>query len=238
MKAKLLRKGFPLLHRVFYRFLFTRQIPMSAAIARWIRMLEDQSGKGDIPIAAEVWNRQYRSGTWHYMENLEECSRYSPIVGYMAYLKPGGSVLDVGCGEGILYKRYQPYEYTFYQGIDISETAIATLASVQDTQTQFTQTDAEHFEPSHTFDVIVFNESLYYFNDPLSTFARYTQFLNPDGVVIVSTYQQSQRAMAILRCLKARYPLLTETSTTHTSSAKAWMCSVFLAIPLSRTIAG
>jgi 2-polyprenyl-3-methyl-5-hydroxy-6-metoxy-1,4-benzoquinol methylase len=229
MKAKLLHKVFPLLHGCFYRFLFARQIPMVATIARWMHTLEDQAGKGDVPLAAEAWDRQYRSGVWHYMANLEECSRYSPIVGYMVYLKPGGSVLDVGCGEGILYKRYQPYGYAFYQGIDISETAIATLTQAHHAKTLFVQADAETYEPSQQFDVIVFNETLYYLNDPISTFTRYAHLLKPQGILIVSTYRNSTRAMAILRRLKALHPLLDEIETTHRKSAKSWICSVFLA---------
>jgi 2-polyprenyl-3-methyl-5-hydroxy-6-metoxy-1,4-benzoquinol methylase len=229
IQAKLLHRAFPLLHSLFYQFWFARQGPLSAAIAHWMRMLESQEGKGDIPLSAEAWDGQYQAGVWNYMENLEECSRYSPIVGYMAYLKPGGSILDVGCGAGVLYKKYQPYGYAFYQGIDISATAIATLTQVPSANSLFIQADAETYEPHQQFDVIIFNEVLYYFEDPLATFSRYSYFLNPEGVFIISTYKGSRRAMGVLRRLKTSYALLNETKTIHAPSSKCWICSVFLA---------
>ena len=167
---------------------------------------------------------QYRANQWAYLERLDELSRYAVITAYIAYLKPQGAVLDVGCGEGILFSRYQPYGYARYVGLDISEVAIAKLMPKQNAHTTFLQADAETYQPQELFDVIVFNEAQYYFHDPLSAFGRYAQALNPGGVMILSTYTASRRAMVILRQLKTHYRLVDETKTTQ--GAKSWFCTV------------
>ena len=70
------------------------------------------------------WEREYASGRWSYLGGVDELAHYSVIVGYYAFLKPGGSVLDVGCGEGILQTRLSPHGYCRYLGIDFAAGAI------------------------------------------------------------------------------------------------------------------
>jgi 2-polyprenyl-3-methyl-5-hydroxy-6-metoxy-1,4-benzoquinol methylase len=85
--------------------------------------------------------------------------------------------------------------------------------------------DAETYEPTEKFDAIIFNETLYYFHEPLVVMARYVQALRPNGIILVSTYGRSARALAILRALKASYPLLDEAQARHAGTV--WVCSVF-----------
>ena len=182
---------------------------------------------GDVPIAEDAWEAQYLSGKWGFMAQMDELARYSTIIGYMACLRPGSAVLDVGCGEGILFKRYRPYGYSKYLGIDISETAISKLVEKQDEKTLFIKADAETYTPIEQFDIIVFNETLYYFHDPLKVVKRYMGALKKNGILVVSTYKASERAMSILQRLKATYSLLDESRTTHSESLKSWICSCF-----------
>jgi 2-polyprenyl-3-methyl-5-hydroxy-6-metoxy-1,4-benzoquinol methylase len=112
------------------------------------------------------------------MRDLDELPRYSIIAGYLQYLKPGGSVLDVGCGEGLLQQRLGLSGYSKYVGIDISETAINEASSRQDEKTSFICADAVTYTPNELFDVIVFNEALYYFDEPLKMVGKYIQYLN------------------------------------------------------------
>ena len=89
------------------------------------------------------------------------------------------------------------------------------------------QADADVYRPVGTFDVIVFNESLYYMHDPLGVVERYRLALKQDGIVIVSTYEGSRRASAILRALKERYPVVDEMAITQ--HVNRWRCTVFRA---------
>ena len=90
---------------------------------------------------------------------------------------------------------------------------------------------AEQFEVSDTYDVIVFNECLYYFNDPVGTVGRYASALRPDGIMIVSTFLNSRRGRAILRALKRAHSLVDETSIAH--GPRSWTCSVFARPPIT-----
>jgi len=51
----------------------------------------------------------------------------------------------------------------------------------------FQQTEAEKFHPEVTFDVIVFNEMIYYVNHE-ETMIKYAKFLNPGGIFIISVW--------------------------------------------------
>ena len=123
------------------------------------------------------------------------------------------------------FSRYRPYGYARYLGIDISAAALVMLKQVEDANTTFVCADAETYIPGDRFDVIVFNESLYYFHAPVEAVERYTGALEKHGIMIVSTFTGPARARAILRTLKARHALVDETRVTH--AALSWLCSVF-----------
>jgi len=57
-----------------------------------------------------------------------------------------------------------------------------------DARTRFVVCDAEKFAPDSTFDMIIFNQCLYYMADPVSMLRRYAEFLSPSGRMIVSMY--------------------------------------------------
>jgi SAM-dependent methyltransferase len=221
VQRQLRHRVFQWLHAAYYRFVFRRKIPFGTALDEWIY---ERERPNTVPDTADVWNTEYRTGRWRCLDGADELGRYMTLAGYVALFKPMGTVLDVGCGTGLLFERYQPYGYTKYVGLDLSETALAKLISYQDEQTVFLQADAETYQPTESYDVIVFNEILYYLHDPLRVVARYAQALKPRGLLIISTYVNSGRAMAILHRLKASYTVVDETRIRN--GAKSWLCTV------------
>jgi 2-polyprenyl-3-methyl-5-hydroxy-6-metoxy-1,4-benzoquinol methylase len=211
-----------LLGFVYYEFLFDGGTPIGRALASRIVTWEQGRGKGDTPISKSLWEEQYGSGHWDFLRSLGELGRFSVLAGYLHELKPQGALLDIGCGEGLLYKRLlsQP---SLYLGLDISAAAIDKARTIG--AGPFLCADAEQFVANDTYDVIVFNECLYYFNDPVETVGRYASALRPDGIMIVSTFLQSRRGRAILRALKHRHTVMDETSIAH--GARSWTFSVF-----------
>jgi 2-polyprenyl-3-methyl-5-hydroxy-6-metoxy-1,4-benzoquinol methylase len=178
------------------------------------------------PPSIDQWNLEYQAGKWAYLDGLPELARYSTLIGYLTHFKPGGSILDVGCGAGVLYRRLQPHGYSRYLGVDCAGSAIATLQAAADGNSTFLAADAQDYLPAERFDVLVFNEVLYYFRDPDAVLERYTRALNSGGIMLVSTCVQSRRGSAILRRLRRRYPVLDETTVSHGGGGWSWVVTV------------
>jgi len=169
------------------------------------------------------WEMQYKSGRWSYLHQLQELGHYSVIAGYIKYLKHGASVLDLGCGDGILAERLDTNSYSEYVGVDLSEVAISHAQARAYARASFESDDIERYVPRRSFDVIVFNESLYYLGDPLGALARYRQYLKPRGMFIVSMYLPPRAPL--WRRIGRQYPALDETRVRNREGTE-WVCRV------------
>lgn len=129
---------------------------------------------------------------WGFLRNLDELAHYSTIVGYVNHFKPNASVLDVGCGDGLLQEKLKIAGYENYLGFDLDERLIATAADKQSEDTRFEVNNIETFTTNSHYDAIVFNEVLYYSEDPVVTFNKFSKFLHPGGVIIISMFQDPQ----------------------------------------------
>jgi 2-polyprenyl-3-methyl-5-hydroxy-6-metoxy-1,4-benzoquinol methylase len=142
-------------------------------------------------VRKDVWEREYNSNHWNYLEGEAEQGRYLAIINFYRQHSPSGEILDIGCGEGVLYKYLKsainlPVE--LYTGIDISETAIATALNHYP-NANFTHLDYDKNKLSKKFNVVIFNETLYYFNRPVNTLKKcFRSNLKENGYVIVSLY--------------------------------------------------
>lgn len=175
-KRKLLSFFYEGIYIAYYKLFFGRNFPLARKIGTFVNSWEKRQRKGDIPLLREVWISQYQSGYWSFMKELDELARYSVIAGYFKYFKHITSILDIGCGEGILRENLDPTSYSKYVGIDISDAAIRLASQKEYLKTSFIAADAANFIPKEQFDAIVFNESLYYFDDPLLITEKYAQY--------------------------------------------------------------
>ena len=149
-------------------------------------------------------------------------------------MRPGGSVLDLGCGEGMVLEQIPAAERVHYTGIDLSQVAIgAAVRKISNAAVQrFICADLVTFEPvsGTTFDVVVFNEVLYYLQDPIAALLRYRAFSAPDGIVIVSVFHENRRTWKALCTLLAKQ-CIQQTVVSDISSSKRWYLGLYEAHP-------
>jgi 2-polyprenyl-3-methyl-5-hydroxy-6-metoxy-1,4-benzoquinol methylase len=211
------------LRLILYRNAFVRRfIPDSIAVPlRPYRKL---------PVRAS----DHPKGRWDYLEGLSEFAHYSIIAGYYSRLRPQGSVLDLGCGAGLMQRTLLPHGYSRYLGIDISPVAIerASLALTglrNMPDTLFQVGDLERMEwRGPPFDVIILNEVLFYSEKPVELLSRVAeQALAPEGIIIISMYHSliSERLWRLLARHGWRPADLTKVSN---RSGVTWNIGVFV----------
>lgn len=224
MIQKLALRAFKPVFILYYRFLFGRRFAGDERVARWVRAWERKSGRRNVPISGEAWEGEYEGGVWKFLREAGELSRYSVVAAFVDHFAPGGSVLDVGCGEGILLEKLRPYGIARYTGIDVSRVAISKCPPAQDETVRFEVADAERYRPESSFDAIVMNECLYYFERPVEVALAFRDALADKGVMVVSQFR-SRRSSAIARRLREELALLEETRITNRRGT--WIVDVF-----------
>lgn len=193
--------------------------------ARWLKLLVDRGRRSDgLLQSAQTWEAQYAAGRWDFLAELSELARFSVLAGYICHLKPGGTVLDTGCGQGVLLRRLPGPCYSKYVGIDVSGSAISVAQEQGKERSTFLAADCEEYSPTEPFDVIVFNEVLCCLRDPLSTVERYARSLNPDGLLLVSLCTAARGSSLILSQLKRAYPTVDEVHVVHSGRKVSWVC--------------
>src|SRR5579872_1673519 len=214
VKRSIARWGFKPPYLVYYRSVYGRRFPGADGRLHAVNSLEMRVARGDTPQPKARWEEKYESGGWAFLRELYELPRYASIAALTTRLRPDAAILDVGCGEGLLQSALKPLGYRSYLGIDLAEAAIEQTADKADERTRFVAADAEEYRTDERFDVVVFNECVHYFRDPVATVSRYETCLEPQGLFILSTFS-TPRGEAIMRGLVRRYTVLEETAISH-----------------------
>ncbi len=132
------------------------------------------------------WDFQYINGRWDDLRT-KEMERLFVARDLLKKYNSGGNIFEIGCGEGILFQHIAEVDFSFFEGIDISE--IAITKTPKSTKSVFKAEDMETYIPiNKPFTVIVLNEVLYYSKNPLKLLKRYIQFLEKDGVFLIGMY--------------------------------------------------
>jgi 2-polyprenyl-3-methyl-5-hydroxy-6-metoxy-1,4-benzoquinol methylase len=193
--------------------------------ARWLKLFVDRGRRSDgLLQSAQTWETQYAAGRWDFLAELSELARFSILAGYICHLRPGGAVLDTGCGQGVLLRRLPRSCYSRYVGIDVSGSAISVAQEHGNERSAFLVADCEEYSTHEKFDVIVFNEVLCCLSNPLRTVERYARSLNPDGLLLVSLCTAARGSSSIRRRLKRAYATVDEVRVVHSGRKVSWVC--------------
>ncbi len=180
------------------------------------------------PSMEAFWDSHYITGVWDDLRKIEQVPLYSILTGYFKFFKKGGSILDVGCGEGVFLERLDPKSYSKYVGVDISQEAINRAGIKKNKNIFFIREDVYNFKTTETFDAIIFSEMLYYLdmNKILNFMNKYENYLKKDGIFIVSMIN-NKNTETIRKMLEKVYPILDKTEINNITK-HSWICEVFL----------
>lgn len=175
----------------------------------------------------DLLDKEYASGVWDYLQSDHELPRFSIIAGYCQCLKQESKILEIGCGTGILSERLRDAKIARYVGVDISAEAIRRARHRETDKVSFVCEDATQYYPTQKLDLILFNECLEYFEDPLGLVRRYEQFLEDKGLFIVSMFMgiDTSRTRKIWKMLDSVYETYTEAKVS-TSSQHTWTIKI------------
>jgi 2-polyprenyl-3-methyl-5-hydroxy-6-metoxy-1,4-benzoquinol methylase len=177
-------------------------------------------------MAQTDWEAQYVGGRCDYYREISELARYHIVAGYCHYLKPAGTILDLGCGEGILQERLDPSKYSRYVGVDFSSEAINRATNQQDEKTLFVTADISTYIPDGKFDVIIFSECIMCFKEPVDMVKRYDNFLKVDGFFIISLVSH-ESTTPVWKILEHTYSPADEVVVSHKGVNLSWIIKVY-----------
>ena len=143
-------------------------------------------------IPADRWDYQYTQGEWEGLP--AESARLEAVIGLIGSSYKAPAILEIGCGKAVMLRQMPAGSFSTFTGIDLSQVAIRGARLYETERIRFAQADMQSFMPGNMYDVIAFNESLYYAKDPAAVFARYLPFLKDGGSIIVSAFQNKYTA--------------------------------------------
>jgi len=159
---------------------------------------------------AERWSETYRSGAADGYGAVDEAARYGLLLGYLTWLGGSPTILDIGCGAGLLRDRLGTLGFASYVGIDPVPEAIAQAEERADERTSFVVGDPLDVDPGR-FDVVICNEVLYMAERPFDLIERLDAFLHTGGHVLSSIWRHPGDVL-LWRALDERYALIDRSS--------------------------
>jgi trans-aconitate methyltransferase len=150
------------------------------------------------------FNQQSGKEGWNFLDKTHS----SEVVRVVEKYARQGRILDLGCGTGTLAERLSSDSFESYLGVDASAAAISIAQKRKTQKINFEIGDIQNYKCSDDFDLIVFEESLYYV--PFFRYQllkRYAQRLRPSGTFIV-TIADPQRFRRMTRMIRKNFQIV------------------------------
>ena len=148
-----------------------------------------------------AWEQEYQEGKWENLANSPDFARYKVIAGWIHSFGPSMSLLDVGCGHGVMLQHLDLERIGQFTGLDIAQSALDAIQPKRP-QDRYVCGPIEEFKPSQTWDVILFNEVLYYLHDPVAPLRQFEKCLSPKGFFVISMHKKSNPLAFNNKCLR------------------------------------
>lgn len=154
--------------------------------------------RGSSRIRALIWNWEFLSGQWRYLENFGDSMVCEVVTRYL----DGGHLLDLGCGNGAVRCELPVGSVARYVGVDLSSEAIRRTA---ERSSVLPELDAGQLlivgdiaDPSviaqagGPFDVVLLRESIYFVNvERLPQFLTLaSERLSSRGVIVIKIHDR------------------------------------------------
>ncbi|TMQ30284.1 MAG: methyltransferase domain-containing protein [Nitrospirae bacterium] len=169
---------------------------------------------GHSSIKKAIWNEEFSSGQWDYLEHTSN----DPIYDYLARYSHHGNVLDLGCGSSNTGNEMDASTYRSYTGVDISDSAIRkaltrAINNNRQLKNEYVCDDISSYVPRTRYDVILFRESIFYLpNYQIKKILnRYSSYLSHGGVFIVRMCDR-RRHGSIVRLIETHHRVLEKSS--------------------------
>jgi len=149
----------------------------------------------------EKWERDYKSGVWDRLTDNKDSIHCKIVASYVQKKGTKQSVLDAGCGAGGILKHLDLNLIDKYTGVDIAQTALDKIAPKR-SQDEYICSSLEDYIPNGQWDVILFNEVLYYMSDPVAQIRRFENSLKPEGFFVIAMYKKKRYFSWNDRCVR------------------------------------
>lgn len=138
----------------------------------------------------ERWNHKYRKGHCEGYKDDAEVPRLDAVARMLCKHTTRPRVLEMGSGEALLQRRLTADDYTRWLGVDLSDVVIEKAQQFSSPQVDYQVANMLEFQTTEQFDAILFTECINYVEQRDLVLRRYFPFLAPQGVFILSVYQQ------------------------------------------------
>ena len=185
-----------LLLTIYYFLMRLKKAPI-----KYAKPLPDESPKnyGTAITQKKIWNKEYKKGLWNYL--LRDFKKRTGLRIILRKYINNSKVLDLGCGFGNFFEFIGEEHFKKYMGVDISTIVIdkARKRHKNNEKCFFLADDIMSYNSEDKFDLIIFNEVIYYFNpdEIREMIKKYSFSLTSDGVLCFCIYNKLRYKMIV-----------------------------------------